>query len=219
MAATPSPADLQAFFIDIEELRIRPGETARAYAAFKDYCVLGPGRAVRILWENYTAQKKAYDEQKKAARKRRKKTEKPTDSGAQLTLPPTATRRTLEDWCAVNEWIKRVRVYEDALGKLARSLEAKTLVEMNERHTNFALAMLNLAADRMQGATGDELTITELRLYVAEAIRLERQARGADNLELLTPAESAAGATVRSGRFKIVEIVKDYGEPKPATDE
>jgi hypothetical protein len=90
---------------------------------------------------------------------------------------------------------------------------------MNARHTNFALAMLNVAAERMQATQGDELSITELRLYIAEAIRLERLARGAENAELLTAAESAAGAKVRSGRFRIVEIIKDYGETPPPTDE
>jgi hypothetical protein len=132
--------------------------------------------------------------------------------------PPSIHDRTLEGWSSAHKWGERVRVYEAAVGRLARAMEAKSLTEMRERHTNFALAMLNLAASRMQMMQGDELSVGELRLYIAEAVRLERQARGADVLGLLTDEESAAGTTVRTARYKIVEVVKDYGDQTPAEE-
>lgn len=213
--ATPTEQELAELFLDIEELRPQTDETTRAYTAFRDYCALGGGRSLRRLRALYLERQAAI---KTAAEQRARSGGASASAVAPMPHPPSVHDRTLEGWSSTYKWGERVRVYEAAVGRLARAMEAKSLAEMRERHTNFALAMLNLAASRMQMLQGDELSISELRLYIAEAIRLERQARGADVLGLLTDEESAAGTTVRTARYKIVEVVKDYGDQTPAEE-
>ena len=72
-----------------------------------------------------------------------------------------------------------------------------------------------MALDRSSG-----LSPAEARQFIETAVRIEREARGAAAAELANAVnEASAVAAGVGGRFRMIEVVKDYGNPNAAEDD
>ena len=194
--------ETEDIFVSDPDLQIGENETAKSYRAFVDYCQMGAGRSFAKLVEVY---------------------KQGIDGKATATRPPTLRVRTLEDWSSQHAWRARVRVYENLRSRAERQAELASIKEMNTRHINFALTMLNLAATQLQGFSLDRdlrLSVGEVRNLIVEAVRIERDARGAQSVDLANSLKDADDAARGSGgRFRVIEVVKDYGNPNPVESE
>lgn len=190
--------ETEDLFLDDPDLQIREGETAKSYRAFMDYCNMGAGRSLAKMVQVYQQQ---------------------NVGNSSASRPPTLRLRTLEDWSSQFSWKARLRVYENLRARAERKAELANIKEMNTRHVNFALTMLNLAATQLQAFSLDRnlaLTVGEVRNLIVEAVRIEREARGAHAVDLANTMQDAdAAARGAGGRFRVIEVVKDYGNPNP----
>lgn len=190
--------ETEDLFLDDPDLQIREGETAKSYRAFMDYCNMGAGRSLAKMVQVYQQQ---------------------NVGNSSASRPPTLRLRTLEDWSSQFSWKARLRVYENLRARAERKAELTNIKEMNTRHVNFALTMLNLAATQLQAFSLDRnlaLTVGEVRNLIVEAVRIEREARGAHAVDLANTMQDAdAAARGAGGRFRVIEVVKDYGNPNP----
>lgn len=194
--------ETEDIFVSDPDLQIRDEETARSYRAFVDYCQMGAGRSFAKLVAVY---KQNMDGKASAAR------------------PPTLRVRTLEDWSSQHAWRARVRAYENLRSRAERQAELASIKEMNTRHINFALTMLNLAATQLQAFSLDRdlrLNVGEVRNLIVEAVRIERDARGAQSVDLANSLKDADDAARGAGgRFRVIEVIKDYGNPNKVENE
>lgn len=138
-----------------EPWSMRPGESARAYEAFRVYRDLGKERSLRAAALEFYGREN-----------------------------PGAVRQ-MGDWSTRWGWVDRVRAYEEEQDRIYREKAAEELREMGERHARLAVAMLGKAARRLQSIPDSELGPRDITAFVAEASRLERLARGqaADTVE------------------------------------
>lgn len=131
----------------------QPGETQRAFAAFKVYRDTPTrDRSIRAACASYY----------------------PNLSGGPFTSKLRYWEKLSSQW----SWVQRVEEFEayvDQQGIQARIDEIK---RMNERHVQIATGMISKAAQRLRDMEPAELTVTEMRLFFESAARLERLARG-----------------------------------------
>lgn len=191
---TASTDELREMFIDNPDLAPQPRESFKAYTAFTDYCLMGPGRSIRKLL-------RAYKNGNKAG----------ADQGQEIPDSPTRTLGTLETWSSKHGWQRRARSYDNCLARLQRALEADAILKMQERHIEIALTMQNIAADKLSKLDPESLSTGELRHFINDAIRIEREARSMfdANADIEVTAETSSDAKVG---VRIVEVVKDYGD-------
>jgi hypothetical protein len=70
-------------------------ESRKAYAAFLDYCRMGPGRSYAKLVERY------------------QKVPEPSPGSEEVEQPPTRRLPTIKDWAVRFEWQKRLEAWDD----------------------------------------------------------------------------------------------------------
>lgn len=187
-------------FIDAPELEPQANESPKAYRAFIDYCNLGAGRSLRKLVLMYRAQ---------------------SEDKASMILPPTTRPATLGAWCSAFGWSERSKLYEKLRAAAERQMELEALKEMKQRHIDFAMYLFKIAGQQLQAMALDpnlRLSPAEVRQFIETAVRIEREARGAADLAGAVNEANTMSAGV-GGRFRVIEIVKDYGKPGVTDDD
>lgn len=196
--------EIEQLFLDNPDLQPSIDETTKAYRAFSDFCKMGSGRSIRKLHDEYKAKA---EEDKKQGKSR-------------AVSVPSQTLSTLFEWSSANNWVQRAKSYETSKAKIERAIEAESLRVMKDRHTNFAMALQNKVADRLQLLNPDELTPETMLKYLEVAVRMEREARGAEAADLAASVKGAGEVAQGMGaRFRFVEVVKDYGNLDAGDDE
>ncbi len=194
--------DLVSAFLDDEELQPQEGESAKAFRAFTDYCNMGAGRSLRKLVRAYRGQ---------------------IEDKASTVLPPTTRPATLGEWSIKYRWPQRVKVYEKLRIAAEREIDMQVLKAMKERHIDFALALFKIAGLKLQEMAlerSSSLTPAEARQFIETAVKIEREARGAAAAEMANAVgQASAVAANMSGRFRVIEVVKDYGNPNAGDDD
>lgn len=193
---------IETNFIEHEDLQPQPGESAKAFRAFTDYCGMGSGRSLRRLVQAYRGQ---------------------SDGKPAAELPPTLHVRTLEGWSSSFRWTERVKTYSRLKTAAEREMDMQVIKEMKQRHIDFAMFLFKLAGIKLQEMAlerSSSLTPSEARQFVEAAVRIEREARNVAAVELAVAAqEAAAAASNMGGRIRVIEVVKDYGNPNAAEDD
>lgn len=187
---------------DDEYLQPQEGENAKQYRAFVDYCGLGGGRSLRKQMQLYRAQ---------------------IEDKASTSSPPTSRFATLGEWSSKFRWMERAKLYEKLLAHTERQVEMQALKEMKERHIDFAMYLFKIAGLKLQEMALDRssgLSPAEARQFIETAVRIEREARGAAAAELANAVNDASAVAAGvGGRFRVIEVVKDYGNPNAAEDD
>jgi hypothetical protein len=126
----------------------RPGESARAFAAFCCYRDLGPKRSLREACRRF------YDGE-----------------------TPGKVRQ-LERWSAAWGWGARAAAWDEELDRQARETQERQRRGMAGRHARLAVACQDKALARLAAMKAEELGPAEVLRYLVEAARLERTAWG-----------------------------------------
>jgi hypothetical protein len=144
-----------------------PGESARAFAAFRVYIDLGPRRSIDAAAWQYSRQSKgATAGQQRGSKKR---------APGRITL-----------WSSRFFWTDRARAWDAHLDNLGRAIHVNAVLAMRERHAREAFVLAALAMRRFdlfaEAVQKDPEAIKEMtlcqaqRLYLAAA-KLEAQSR------------------------------------------
>lgn len=132
----------------------RPGESARAYAAFCMYRDLPPReRSLTRVAEDIA---KASTKQRHVA----------------------SIRRRLSDWSSKWNWVERAAAWDEERDRIARQAQIEAIKEMRERHASEAMMLQKKALDRLRAMDARELAPNDVLRYLIEAAKLERLARG-----------------------------------------
>ena len=100
-------------------------------------------------------------------------------------------------WSKKYEWVRRVTAYDDQLDQKRRQENEKEILEMGKRHAKTALLLQSVALERLQKLDPEELGATEIRRFVIEAARLEREARGQPSSTVRQEHTGKDGGVVR----------------------
>lgn len=150
------------------------GETARAYAAFRDYAHSGAGRSLRKLLATYEAQ------------------------AAKGQQPPTAKWTTITTWSTRYDWVARVEKWQREQDEEAeRAVKAARLhLAMSSLKAAEALVMVLDSDDEAQKrlAAGDVLD----RVGVGKGVTVELET-GDDDSDWLERVGALIGKIVAAG--------------------
>lgn len=86
--------------------------------------------------------------------------------------------RTIADWSAKYEWVKRVAAWDEEQDRIARQAQTDEIKKMRKRHADLANAMLIKAAKALQRIPEDEIKPSDISKFVETASKLERISRG-----------------------------------------
>lgn len=84
----------------------------------------------------------------------------------------------LEKWSKLYSWVNRAQAWDMYLDQEARDTRINAVREMAERHTTAAMTMMTRALQRLRNLQPEELSPQQVRLYLTEAAKMERLARG-----------------------------------------
>lgn len=148
------------------------GERDRAVIACNDYLLMGPGRSLRKLWEQYREQKRLQTAYK----------------------PPTVRLKTLSDWSVRYDWQTRAKLYDAEQERIKAEKFQAEIEAMLGRQARNAQALQTAGAqlvfallDRTRRLPDElkEMTVRQLAKLLPQAARAievggreERQARG-----------------------------------------
>ncbi|HML22101.1 MAG TPA: hypothetical protein PKD09_10645 [Aggregatilinea sp.] len=106
-------------------------ETNKAYAAFMDYCRLGPGRSLAKLLDRYQTE---------------------TKPGPDLPpiVPPTKRLATLKDWSGRFDWQKRVEAWDKAQDEAEQALWEARRRRIREADWTAGESLRKLAAQLLE---------------------------------------------------------------------
>ncbi len=104
----------------------RDGETDKAYAAFVDYALMGPGRSLRKLWDRYRGQ---------------------NGGKAGAEKPPSKRLATLETWSSKFAWQKRIEAWAAEQQQVDQALWNGRRRAIREADWEAGEALRSLAAD------------------------------------------------------------------------
>lgn len=156
------------------------GETPVAYRAFCVYRDLGIGRSIN----------RALDTHREAGGR--------------------GSRSRWSDWSARNEWVARATAYDRYVETEARRQREKDIRAMVERHIGAARGMFAVGLTAMNKKKPEELTPKDAMQFVAEGIRLERQAMGEPGetveVELTSLSNQQKAAKVRRKLERLVGL-------------
>ncbi len=91
---------------------------------------------------------------------------------------PDTYKAVLERWSVKYGWVKRSQAWDDFQDKKAQEAAITQIEEMKKRHVQQSVALQTKALQRLQSLDPRELTATNVLGYIAEAIKIERMARG-----------------------------------------
>jgi hypothetical protein len=81
-------------------------------------------------------------------------------------------------WAIRHEWKARCLEYDRWLDHMATHDAADALREMRKRHAAIATIALSRAAEKLQSATGDAMTVRDAATLLDLAVKVERLSRG-----------------------------------------
>ena len=132
----------------------QPGESPKAYHAFRHYRDSGPGRSV---WATSRA---VY----------------PTPALLKGTTGPTSS--IVFKWAKKFDWSERARLYDIQQDRESRAVRAKEVEAMDRRHAMEARLLQEKALHRLRSLNPDEMSVSEVLKFIVDAAKLERVAMG-----------------------------------------
>ncbi len=85
---------------------------------------------------------------------------------------------TVPRWSKKYNWTERARAWDAEQDRIAREVQLSEIADMNKRHIQIAMGLVAKAARRLNTLNENELSPSELRQYLMDAVKLERTARG-----------------------------------------
>jgi len=166
----------------------QPGESSKAFAAFRVFRDLGPRRSVAEAYRQKTGRVHARQ--------------------ASGNWNAVATR-----WL----WQERARAWDDEQDRVRREKQLAAQAEMGERHATVALLMQQRLIERLQGLDASDLSPADVARWLEAAVKVERQARGVEpagkSLNLSVDQPDGGRVVVQ-----LVEHVVDAGDAGPDSD-
>lgn len=144
-----------------------PGETRRAFAAFTDYCRMGPGRSVWKLYDHYREM-------------RRLRLESLGSEDGPKADPPTQRHRTMVEWSSKYNWVARSQAWDTEQARIRAEAEEQALLDMYQRHIGLAITAQERVAEKLSSASGGLMSTAEAARLLEVATRLERESRGVE---------------------------------------
>jgi hypothetical protein len=130
----------------------QPGEPNLWFSRFERYRLAGPGRSLTGIWTAEQAEKGVN----------------------RRTKVPGAWDRAAARW----RWRQRAEAWDEHERQKAREAHAKGVTEMNQRHTQVAMALQAKAVERLKSLELKDMSAGDVARYFTEASKLERTARG-----------------------------------------
>lgn len=96
---------------------------------------------------------------------------------------------TLKDKSSKGDWPEQRRQYRDQVTTKARGRASTSEAELRVRHIKIAKALQAKALKRLQVLDINELSPSELRLYLKDATEIERKAAGIPDLTVMNEHE------------------------------
>lgn len=127
-------------------------ETPSAFAAFCVYRDMGLTRTLRKAAKEYYENK-----------------------GRKYT---NAKQRQFQEWSAKYLWTLRSVAYDNELDRQRRLENREAINEMAERHAKVAIHMQSKAMSRLRDLNPEEMSVSELRNFLKDAVEIERKSRG-----------------------------------------
>ena len=87
------------------------------------------------------------------------------------------SRAIIERWSSSNQWVERVRAYDNDLERAAHQEALKSVREMQKRHISIAAQLQNKALLALQKTKPEHMKPGELLSFMKEAAKLERETR------------------------------------------
>jgi hypothetical protein len=91
---------------------------------------------------------------------------------------PDTYKPVLERWSVKYGWVKRAQAWDDFQDKVAQEAALTQIEEMRKRHIQQSVALQTKALQRLQSLDPRELSASNVLGFIAEAIKIERMARG-----------------------------------------
>jgi hypothetical protein len=126
----------------------QPGESARAFGAFRAYRDLGPRRSL------------------------------PGAAAAFYGQTSASGERQFDKWSRAFRWVERAAAWDRHLDAEGRAAQEAARREMADRHVREARALQAKALERLRALRPEELGPSDLLRYIVEAVKLERLALG-----------------------------------------
>lgn len=141
-------------------------ESQNAYRAFIDFCMMGRGREIRALHQEYV----------QMADQRRSDEEKGRDPS--IEKPPSTAAQTLYSWSSRYNWRERAEAWQDHKDWEQGVERYEEIEKMQSRHVNMAKLMYNKLIQKLRNLEADRLSVSEVRHYAETAVKIERLAMG-----------------------------------------
>jgi hypothetical protein len=155
---------------EIQPWEKQPGETGRAYEAFRTYLNLGPERTIRGVAEKREA-----------------------------CGQNSVSVRWLETWASRHGWRNRAEQWDAELYRQEYDEHIRAARDMGRRHAKIAARGIEKAVRRLVDMDPNELTPSQVLSYISEFTRIERISRGdPENLEALRAREAATDFDIRA---------------------
>lgn len=87
------------------------------------------------------------------------------------------SRAIIERWSSANQWVERVRAYDNDLERVAYQEAVKSVREMQKRRIGMAAQLQNKALLALQKLKPEHMKPGELLAFMREGAKLEREAR------------------------------------------
>lgn len=113
----------------------------------------------------------------------------------------------IQRWSRAHGWVDRVAAWDQDLDRQARAAQIRAIRDMNDRHARTAVVLQTKAAERLRELQPSELSPETALRYIAEAVKLERVARG----EPETITEERRRADEREIQRDLQDFIADPG--------
>lgn len=111
-------------------------------------------------------------------------------------------------WSSANNWVERVKKYDDDMDRAAILENEKKRRDMVKRHANQAMMFQSKILERLNSLNPDELSPSDLIRWFTEAVKIERLSRG----ESTDIAEVTHSGEVTTHDRDVFERVDKYAE-------
>jgi hypothetical protein len=149
--------DALAAIMPFESWEQLPGESGRAYSAFRAFRDLGPERNIH----------KAVEGQFNKA-----------ELSQELNGHIAKRYRVWRNWCSQYRWRERAADYDRYTEKLKQTEVRKTIEAQGEKHRAVTGKMLEVVSKKLDLMNPEDLTQGTVTAWVETAIRAEREAAG-----------------------------------------
>ncbi len=131
------------------------------------------------------------------------------DMGTERSYPKTSQKlsknlTSIKQWGVKNNWISRVKAWEDEQDRLIRESLTKGIAHMRKTHADLASAMLVKAAKALRDLPTDEMTPKDIATMVDVGAKLERLSRGEATEKTENKTEIGGGIVKSCSPFSAV---------------